>query len=164
MDALIVDYFKNLFTSSGSHTVEVIQCVDIRITSEHNSMLLAPFSAIEVKEALFDMHIDNSPGPDRMNPAFFQKFWHIVGKGVVTACLKFINDCSFPVGLNDTSIILIPKKHKPEFLSDMRPIALCNVLYKIISKMLTNRMKSVLDLVISNSQSTLSWVELSLTT
>ena len=64
-----------------------------------------------------------------------------------------MNDCSFPAGLNDTSIVLIPKKQKPDMLSDMRPIALCNVLYKIISKMLANCMKLVLDLVISDSQS-----------
>ncbi|KAL9413469.1 hypothetical protein AB3S75_042034 [Citrus x aurantiifolia] len=99
------------------------------------------------------MHLDKSPGPDNMNLAVYQRFWHIVGEDVILACLQFVKDCSFPVGLNDTSIVLIPKKQKLEILSDMRPIALCNVLYKILSKMLANRMKLVLDLVISYSQS-----------
>ncbi|KAH9656150.1 reverse transcriptase domain-containing protein [Citrus sinensis] len=54
---------------------------------------------------------------------------------------------------NEHVIVLIPKKSKPESLSDMRPIALCNVLYKIVAKMLSNRMKIVLGSVVSESQS-----------
>ena len=54
---------------------------------------------------------------------------------------------------NEHVIVLIPKKSKPESLSDMRPIALCNVLYKIVAKMLSNRMKTVLGSVVSESQS-----------
>lgn len=95
------------------------------------------------------MHPDKSPGPDGMNPAFYQKFWITVGADVTAACLNFINTCSFPRGLNDTSIVLIPKKQKPEMPSDMRPIALCNVLYKIVAKMLSNCMKTVFGSVIS---------------
>lgn len=71
---------------------------------------------------------------------------------MTAACLKFINTCSFPRGLNDTSIVLIPKKPNPKMLSDMRLIALCNVLYKIVAKMLANRMKTVLGSVISEFQ------------
>ena len=151
---MIIDYSQNLFQSNGCNSAKVIHCVESKITNEQNSMLLTPFSATEVKEALFDMHPEKSLGPDDMNPAFCQRFWHIVGEDVISACLQFVKDCSFPAGLNYTSIVLIPKKQKPEMLSDMRPIALCNVLYKIISKMLANRMKLVLDLVISDSQST----------
>lgn len=91
-------------------------------------MLLAPFTGDDVKVALFDMHPDKSPGPDGMNPAFYQRFWNTVGEDVTTACLSFINNCSLPVGLNDTSIVLIPKKQKLEILSDMRPIALFQLL------------------------------------
>lgn len=150
---MIVDYFSTLFQTEGCSSEEVLRCVEKNITEDQNMMLLAPFSAVEVKDALFDMHSDKSPGPDGMNPAFYQKIWNIVGEDVVQACLNFINSCSFPVGLNDTSIILIPKKQQPETLADMRPIALCNVLYKIISKMLANRMRAVLASVVSEAQS-----------
>lgn len=96
VDALIGAYFKSLFSAGGVQTAEVIQCVDTKVISEHNSMLLAPFSAIKVKEAVFGMHPDKSPGPDGMNPTFYQKFWHIVGEDVVMACLNFLQDASFP--------------------------------------------------------------------
>ena len=150
---MIVDYFSTLFQTEGCNSDEVLGCVDKNITDDQNMMLLAPFSAVEVKDAFFYMHLDKSPGPDGMNPAIYQKFWNIIGEDVVQACLNFINICSFPVGLNDTFIILIPKKQQPETLADMRPIALCNALYKIISKMLTNRMKTVLASIVSDAQS-----------
>ncbi|KAH9722180.1 reverse transcriptase domain-containing protein [Citrus sinensis] len=156
IDGMIVDYFSTLFQTECCSSEEVLRCVEKNSTEDQNMMLLAPFSAVEVKDALFDMHSDKSPGSDGMNPAFYQKFWNIVGEDVVQACLNFINSCSFPVGLNDTSIILIPKKQQPETLADMRPIALCNVLYKIISKMLANRMRAVLASVVSEAQSAFS--------
>ncbi|XXG86091.1 hypothetical protein AAC387_Pa11g1056 [Persea americana] len=152
IDSMIVEYFRNLFTSGGCQSEELLNCVEMKVTSEQNSMLLAPFSAIEVKEALFGMHPDKSPGPNGMNPAFYQKFWHIVGEDVTSNCLSFINTCFFPVGLNDTLIVLIPKKKQPEVLWDMRPIALYNVLYKIVSKMIANRMKTVLATIVSEFQ------------
>ena len=123
------------------------------VTVMHNQLLLELFTAVDVKEALFSMHPDKSSGPDGMNPAFYQKFWNLIGQDVTDACLYFISIHTFPDELNDTLIVLISKKLQPETLTDMRPIALCNVLYKIVAKMLANRMKLVLDSVIFKSQS-----------
>ncbi|KAH9750457.1 reverse transcriptase domain-containing protein [Citrus sinensis] len=153
IDTLIRTYFTELFSSNGSNSEAVISSVMTSITAEQNQILLAPFTDADVKEALFSMHPDKSPGPDGMNPAFYQKFWHIVGGDVSAACLYFIANKQFPLDLNKTFIVLIPKKAQPEVLADMRPIALCNVLYKIIAKMLANRLKLVLDSVIFDSQS-----------
>ncbi len=119
----------------------IIDAVQPQITEEHNRFLLSPFTVEEVKNALFSMHPDKSLGPDDMNPAFYQKFWDVVGNDVAKFCLSAIADRKFPVGLNSTSIDLVPKIQNPEKLEDMRPIALCNVLYKIITKMLTNRLQ-----------------------
>lgn len=136
IDGMIVEYFSTLFKTEGCSSADVLACVKTSITEDQNMTLLAPFSTIEVKDAFFYMYPDKSPMPDSMNPGFYQKFWHIVSEDVVLACLTFINNCSFLVGLNDTSIVLIPKKKQLETLADMRPIALCNVLYKLFLKCL----------------------------
>ncbi|KAH9778582.1 reverse transcriptase domain-containing protein [Citrus sinensis] len=105
---------------------QVLSCIEPNISTQHNQLLLEHFTAMDVKDALFSMHPDKSPGPDGMNPAFYQKYWHIVGHDVTDACLNYITHRALPAGLNDTLIVLIPKKTQPEFLTYMRPIALCN--------------------------------------
>lgn len=76
---VITDYFANLFTCSAecgslSHREKVE-----KITAEENELLIAEVTAEEVKSAAFSMHPDKSPGPDGLNPAFFQVFWNVVG-------------------------------------------------------------------------------------
>jgi hypothetical protein len=56
-------------------------------------------------------------------------------------------------GMNDTSIVLIPKGNDPEELKDFCPISLCNVIYKLISKRLVNRLRNMLNEVVSQEQS-----------
>lgn len=51
------------------------------------------------------MHLDKSPGPDGMNPGFYQRFWDITGNHVSFACLNVLNRCTFPDQFNDTSIV-----------------------------------------------------------
>ena len=97
------------------------------------------------------MHPDKSPGPDGLNPAFYQKIWSIVGKGIIAACLSVISLGVLPAGFNDTQLILIPKKQQVEVMGDLRPISLCNVIYKIVAKIVANRLKRVLLKVVSSS-------------
>uniref|UniRef100_A0A803NNP5 Reverse transcriptase domain-containing protein n=1 Tax=Cannabis sativa TaxID=3483 RepID=A0A803NNP5_CANSA len=99
------------------------------------------------------MHPDKFPGLDGMTLAFYQKHWSIVGADVVQFVREFFDSGKFPDSINDTHIVLIPKKKNPTQVSDMRPISLCNVLYKIASKVVANRMKGVLSEAISETQS-----------
>lgn len=84
---------------------------------------------------------------------FYKRFWHIIGVQVKKEVLEVLNTGDMPEGWNDTIIVLIPKVKEPEKLKDLRPISLCTVLYKLISKVLANRLKMVLPEVISLQQS-----------
>lgn len=64
----------------------VLDCVQTHVTPEQNDQLTQEFTAEEVKGALFSMHSDKSLGPDGMNPAFYQRFWNIIGNDIVATC------------------------------------------------------------------------------
>jgi hypothetical protein len=94
-----------------------------------------------------------APGPDGMPAIFYKRFWHVVGPKVQEEVLSVLIRGSMPLGWNVTTIVLIPKVKEPESISQFRPISLCNILYKLISKVLANRLKLVLPDIISQTQS-----------
>ncbi|XP_042974784.1 uncharacterized protein LOC122306423 [Carya illinoinensis] len=154
MDALITEYFQNLFTAADWVDMgDILSGVEARVTAEMNEDLLKPYVAEEVELALKQMHPSKAPGPNGMSPLFFQKYWGVIGNSITTALLSALNSGMFPKGLNHTFITLIPKKVSPSKVADFRPISLCNVLYKILSKVIANRLKRILPDVISDSQS-----------
>ena len=117
-----------------------------------HEVLSSKYTAKEVKVALFQMGPTKAPGHDGINALFYQKFWHVVGDTVVLAMLDFLNNGNMLPKINHTNIVLIPKNRNPVKISDFRPISLCNVIYKIISKVLANRLKQVLPQIISPTQ------------
>ncbi|XP_050217745.1 uncharacterized protein LOC126668598 [Mercurialis annua] len=146
-------YFVNLFVGNGSNPELVEFDVDNTVTDDQNESLVQPITEEEVRRAAFSMHNEKAPGPDGLNPAFYKRYWSIVGADVVLMCMKFMETGKLEVGLNDTCITLIPKSNDPEFVTDLRPISLCNVAYKILSKVLANRMKHLMPCIISDTQS-----------
>jgi hypothetical protein len=77
----------------------------------------------------------------------------LIGPDVCSVVLAFLNGGDMPSIVNNTVLVLIPKVKNPQDLSQFRPISLCNVLYKICSKVIANRLRLVLDDIISEEQS-----------
>ena len=123
------------------------------ITEEAAELLGRDFHADEVRIALKQMAPLTAPGPDGMSPVFYKSFWHIVKEDVTTVVLKALNTGVVLESLNSTFIALIPKIKYPKKASDFRPISLCNVVYKLISKVVVNRLKKNLAKAIPESQS-----------
>ena len=136
---------------------ECLSAVSQKVSMDMQEILSREFSADEIKAALFQMEPTKAFGPDGMNALFYQKFWHIVGNDVTTVALDFLNFGIIVLEINYTHIVLISKVKSSEKISDYRPISLCNVIYKIISKVLANRLKQILPHVISPSQSAFVW-------
>lgn len=116
-------------------------------------MLLAGFTNLEVKNALEQMDPLKVRGPDGFTANFYQQNWEIVGPKVCEAVLNFLNCAKMEVSVNCTNIVLIPKTKNPSIVSEFRPISLCNVYYKLISKVLANHLKKLLPHIISCNQS-----------
>ena len=139
---MALDYFEELFNAGLCDKMnECLKVVPCKVTFDMQNILSSEFNAEEIRLALFQMDPTKAPGPNGMNALFYQKFWNIVGDSVVSAVLDFLNNGYVVPGINYTNIVLIPKVKNPENMIDFRPISLCNVIYKIIFKVLANRLK-----------------------
>ena len=151
---MVREFYEALYTSEGVNGVEeVLQHVPQKVTPTMNDMLCAPYTNDEVKHALFQMFRTKAPGPDGFPTHFYQRHWDLCGEELTKVVLQIIRGEESAEHINDTVLVLIPKVTNPTLLSQFRPISLCNVLYKIASKVVANRLKQILPDVISEEQS-----------
>ncbi|XP_022003085.1 uncharacterized protein LOC110900505 [Helianthus annuus] len=107
----------------------------------------------EVKQAMFSIGENKAPGPDGYTSAFFKKSWDVVGGEVTKAVLDFFSNGQILKQINHTILALVPKVETPNTVLDYRPISCCNVLYKCISKIITDRIKWGLGYLVNINQS-----------
>jgi CHAT domain-containing protein len=121
------------------------------IDDTDRNMLDLPFTEEEVLGVVKDMASEKALGPDGFSMAFFQCYWDIVKQDVMEVLHHFHTYGSFHKSIKVTFIALIPKKPGALECKDFRPISLITGIYKIIAKVLANRLKKVLEKVISDS-------------
>ena len=107
-------------------------------------MLTKPFSVDEVKATVWDCDSFKSLGPYGINFGFIKNFMHEMKDDIMRFISEFHRNGKLSNGINSTFIALIPKVDSPQILNDFRPISLVGCLYKILAKILANRLRKVI--------------------
>ncbi|CAB4270029.1 unnamed protein product [Prunus armeniaca] len=150
---VVDNYFKDLFTSGGTRDWgDILNCVLPVVSDEANVELCSQITVQEVKDAVFQMGGTKAPGPDGFPGIFYHSYWETICNDVQGIAADFLRGTSSPMPLNLTHIALIPKIPNPESVSQFRPIGLCNFSYKILSKVMANRLQPHMAAIISSSQ------------
>lgn len=116
------------------------------------AMLISPVTPEEIQSALHALPNDKVSGPDGFTKEFFIAAWPIIGKEFIIAVQSFFLFGFLPTGINATILTLIPKTEEAKTMKEFRPIACCNLIYKVISKVLARRLKTILLEAIETNQ------------
>ncbi|XP_074290915.1 uncharacterized protein LOC141617643 [Silene latifolia] len=129
-----------------------LKYLDHSFPQDELDRLSRPYSAKEVRTAIFQMGALKAPGPDGIPAVFFQRCWSLVKRDFTKAILSILNSGRVLRELNRTFIALIPKKENPEGVTDYRPISLCNVVMRVMTKCIANRLAKVMSSLVGETQ------------
>ncbi|XP_013717736.1 uncharacterized protein LOC106421439 [Brassica napus] len=151
------DYFQGILGStdlpvSSAMTEELRNLLPFQCSDLQQDYLKRPVTAAEIKVTLFTMPLNKSPGPDGYSVEFIRASWDTVGEDIINAVSEFFRNGRLLKDMNTTAIALIPKKPQACSLGDYRPISCCNIVYKLISKIVANRLKPILSKCVSPNQ------------
>lgn len=142
-------HFMRLFSESGKVRPQLSGPFKSIGGAQVVEQLEAEFSEEEIKSVIRSSDGNKAPGPDGFNLSFFKKCWEIVRVDVLQFMREFHQNASLVGGINSSFIALIPKTKSPSCLNEYRPISLIGSLYKILAKVLSNRLKQVMPKIIS---------------
>ena len=114
--------------------------------------LSANVSEQEIHKVMFSLKPYKAPGMDKLHAGFFRHFWNVLGQSVIEEILAVFHSKHIPNYLNQTLVVVIPKREGPKTLSYFRPISLCSTIYKVISKITVNRIRPHMHHLISPLQ------------
>lgn len=148
-----VSFFGSLFAEEHSTRPSFDSLEFKRLSEEQGNFLTAPFTMADIEEAVCSCDGSKASGPDGYNFKFFKSGWDIIKDDIFGIVQKFWSTAKLSKGSNTTFIALIPKLEIPNGFNDFRPISMVGVTYKIISKLLAQRLQQVMNHLIGPHQS-----------
>nr|TKS17481.1 hypothetical protein D5086_0000013050 [Populus alba] len=152
-DEFVAYYQQLLGTSNATTPIDsaVISCGPC-LPSSSFDFLLAPVTHEDIRKAVFSISNDKAPGPDGYSSFFYKQAWSVVGGDFCSAVQDFFHSGNLLKQVNHSIISLVPKAVNTSSPSDFRPISCCNVIYKVIAKILAGRLAHVLKEIVSPMQ------------
>ncbi|GJZ87098.1 RNA-directed DNA polymerase, eukaryota [Tanacetum coccineum] len=147
------NHFRHRFDKPPEQRATVDMLFPNSLSPDQQVELECEVTLEELKRAVWDCGSEKSPGPDGFSFGFYRHFWAVIENDVFKAVKHFFMYADIPKGCNSSFIALIPKIPDANLVKDFRPISLIGSIYKIIAKILTNRLVKVLGDIVSNVQS-----------
>ncbi|GJS42106.1 hypothetical protein Tco_0567149 [Tanacetum coccineum] len=146
-------YEQFLGSSIECHELNVDGLFSNQVSDMASNNMIRAITDEEIRASMFDIGDDRALGPDGYTFVFFKKGWNIVGQDVCNVVLDFFSNGQLLKEVNHNFLALIPKVSTPIIVNDYHPISCCNVIYKCISKILTNRIIEGIKELVSENQS-----------
>jgi hypothetical protein len=153
----ILEFYKQLFGEAHDKKTFLYNSFwdDKFLVDESSRLFLEqPFTLAELKETVFGSNASGAPGPDGFSFAFYQHFWSIVQDDLMLLLQHFYNNALNVAKLNHAMLCLLPKEKDVTVIQKFRPISLVDCSYKIISKVLTNRLSVIVNTIVDEAQTT----------
>lgn len=145
-----VGYFRGLlYGDTGQFQQTDFDTIPTLVTTEDDVDLCREPDIDDVRRAIFSIDPESAPGPDGFCSRFYQFCWDIIGRDLLDVVLDYFRGSAMPRGFQSTLLVLLPKKESPSSWADFRPISLCNVSNKVITKLLVQRLSPILPQIIS---------------
>ena len=154
-DDFVAYYHQLLGTSKSTAPLDsaVIRSGPCLPSSSHD-FLISPVSCDDIRQAVFSIENEKAPGPDGYSSFFFKQAWSIVGGEFCAAIQDFFHSGKLLKQVSHSIIALVPKSENVSSPSDFRPISCCNVIYKVMAKILAGRLAQALQGIVSPMQNT----------
>ncbi|GKE38052.1 putative RNA-directed DNA polymerase, eukaryota, reverse transcriptase zinc-binding domain protein, partial [Tanacetum coccineum] len=147
------NHFASRFKEPANHRFKLNFEFNKKLHQNQMEDLERSVSRDEIRRAVWSCGDNKSPGPDGFTFEFFKKYWDCIGSDFCEAVEYFFVNSSFSKGCNSSFVALIPKVMDAKFVNDFRPISLIGSVYKVVTKVLANRLAPVIADLISDTQS-----------